>query len=52
MRVNDELSKLYIQYNRNLLKATNDFFIVVYDKADLAGLPESSIGQAADEAKR
>lgn len=52
VRVNDELSKLYIQYNRNLLKATNDFFIVVYDKADLTGLPESSIGQAADEAKR
>lgn len=50
--INDELSKLYMQYNRNLLKATNDFYIVVYDKADLAGLPESSIGQAADAASK
>ncbi|MBQ1185681.1 MAG: M3 family metallopeptidase, partial [Muribaculaceae bacterium] len=33
------------------LKATNDFFIVVYDEKDLAGLPASSIGTAAEEAK-
>ena len=51
VKVNNELSKLFIQYNRNLLKATNDFFIVVYNEADLAGLPASSIGTAADEAK-
>ncbi|MCI5627471.1 MAG: M3 family metallopeptidase [Porphyromonadaceae bacterium] len=51
IKVNDELSKLFIQYNRNLLNATNAFNIVVYDKADLAGLPESSIAQAAQEAK-
>lgn len=51
IKVNDELSKLFIQYNKNLLNATNEFFITVYDKADLAGLPESSVAQAADEAK-
>lgn len=51
VRVNDELSKLFIQYNKNLLKATNDFKIVVYDKEDLAGLPESSVSQAAAEAE-
>lgn len=51
VKVNDELSKLFIQYNRNLLKATNDFFIVVYDEKDLAGLPASSVGTAAEEAK-
>jgi peptidyl-dipeptidase Dcp len=51
VKVNNELSKLFIQYNRNLLKATNDFFIVVYDEKDLAGLPASSIGTAAEEAK-
>ncbi len=51
VRINDELSKLFIQYNRNLLTATNNFFVTVYDKADLAGLPESSIAQAAEEAK-
>lgn len=51
VKVNDEISKLFIQFNRNLLNATNQFQIVVYDKADLAGLPEASINQAADEAK-
>ncbi len=51
IKVNDELSKLFIQYNRNLLAATNAFFVTVYDKADLAGLPQSSIAQAAEEAK-
>lgn len=51
IKVNDELSKLFIQYNKNLLNATNSFFITVYDKNDLAGLPESSIAAAAEEAK-
>ncbi|MDE5881638.1 MAG: M3 family metallopeptidase [Muribaculaceae bacterium] len=51
IKVNDELSKLFIQFNKNLLNATNNFFVTVYDQADLAGLPESSIAQAADEAK-
>lgn len=50
IKVNDELSKLFIQYNKNLLNATNSFFVTVYDKADLAGLPESSVAQAAKEA--
>lgn len=52
IKVNDELSKLFIQYNRNLLAATNAFFVTVYDEKDLAGLPQSSVAQAADEAKR
>ncbi len=51
VKINDEISKLFIQYNKNLLNATNSFYITVYDKEDLAGLPESSIGQAAEEAK-
>ncbi len=51
IKVTDELSKLFIQYNKNLLNATNSFFITVYDKDDLSGLPESSIAQAAEEAK-
>ena len=51
IKVNDELSKLFIQYNKNLLNATNSFFVTVYDKADLAGLPQSSISRAAEEAK-
>ena len=51
IKVNDELSKLFIQYNKNLLNATNNFFVTVYDKEDLAGLPESSVAMAAEEAK-
>lgn len=51
VKVNDELSKLFIQFNRNLLAATNAFYITVYDKEDLAGLPESSVANAAAEAK-
>ena len=50
VKVNDELSKLFIQYNKNLLNATNNFFVTVYDEKDLAGLPESSIAMASEEA--
>lgn len=51
VKINDELSKLFIQFNRNLLNATNQFTVIVYDEKELAGLPESSVAQAADEAK-
>lgn len=50
VKVNDELSKLYLQYGKNLLATMNSFFITVYDEADLAGLPESSVNAAAEEA--
>ncbi|MDE7180533.1 MAG: M3 family metallopeptidase [Muribaculaceae bacterium] len=50
VRINDELSKLFIQFNRNLLAATNQFAVIVYDKDELAGLPESSVAVAAEEA--
>ena len=52
MRVNDELARLYIQFNRNLLNATNQFAVVVYDENDLAGLPESSVAVASEEAEK
>lgn len=51
MDVNGKLSALYLKFNKNLLNATNSFEIVVSDSAELAGLPESSIHQAADAAK-
>lgn len=51
IRINDELSRLFIQFNRNLLNATNQFAVVVYDKEDLAGLPESSVAVASEEAE-
>lgn len=50
--INDQLSKLYIQFNRNLLNATNQFGVTVFNEADLAGLPESSIAVAAEEAEK
>ncbi len=50
VKINDELSKLFIQFNKNLLNATNDFFVTVYDKEDLAGLPDNVIAAAAEEA--
>ena len=52
VKINDELSKLFIQFNKNLLAATNSFYITVFEKGDLAGLSEGSIAQAAAEAKR
>ena len=48
--VNTELSELYLTFNKNLLNATNNFSIVVADSARLAGLPASSVAQAAEEA--
>ncbi len=51
MEVNGRLADLYMQFGRNLLAATNEFEIVVDDEKRLAGLPESSIAQAADAAK-
>ena len=49
--VNTELANLYLTFNKNLLAATNAFEIVVADSTRLAGLPQSSIDQAAEEAK-
>ena len=50
IKINDELSNLFIQFNKNLLNATNEFFVTVYDKADLAGLPDNVVAAAAEEA--
>lgn len=48
--LNAELTDLYLQFNRNLLAATNEFAIVVTDPAELSGLPASNIAVAAEEA--
>ena len=49
--LNTQLVNLYNQFNKNLLAATNRYTLVVDDPSRLAGLPASSIDQAADEAK-
>lgn len=49
--VNGKLTDLYLKYNKNLLNANNTFEIVVDKKEDLAGLPPTTIDNAATEAK-
>ncbi len=50
-KVNEELSLLDLQFGDNMLAETNAFKMVIDKKEDLAGLPESVITGAADEAK-
>jgi len=50
-KVNEELSLLDLQFGDNMLAETNAFKMVIDKKEDLAGLPESVIAGAADEAK-
>ncbi len=49
--INQKLSKLKVQFNQNLLAETNKYKIVIEDKNDLHGLPESIIAAGANEAK-
>lgn len=42
-----ELSKLVPKFSENVLKSTNAFTLVVQDKKDIPGLPESSLEAAA-----
>jgi peptidyl-dipeptidase Dcp len=50
--INSELAELSQQFQENLLDETNNFELLVTDKADLGGLPESLVALAAEEAKR
>jgi len=49
--INKELSLLTLNFSDNVLKETNAFRLVIDNKADLAGLPQSSIDAAAENAK-
>ncbi|MDE6038272.1 MAG: peptidase M3, partial [Duncaniella sp.] len=51
MKVNQQLTDLYLQFNKNLLASTNSFELVVDNEADLAGIPAGIIATAATEAK-
>lgn len=46
-----ELSLLTLQFSENNLKETNGYKLVLTEKAQLAGLPESAIEAAAETAK-
>lgn len=50
-KVNEELSLLELKFGDNMLEETNAFKLVIDKKEDLAGLPESAIAGAADDAK-
>ncbi|MBK3516620.1 M3 family metallopeptidase [Carboxylicivirga marina] len=49
-KINSRLSELYNSFSTNVLKETNNFKLVIENKADLAGLPESSVIGAAETA--
>ena len=49
--INDQLSKLCLQFGDNILKDTNKWTLVVDNEKDLAGLPASSSAVAAEETK-
>lgn len=46
--INGELSTLSLQFGENLLAEINNYKLVIDNKADLAGLPESVISAAAE----
>ncbi len=48
--INAQLSVLAVKFGENLLKENNRFELVLDDKADLAGLPETVIAAAAETA--
>ncbi len=50
-KVNEELSLLDLTFGDNMLAETNSYKLTIDKKEDLAGLPESVIAGAADEAK-
>ena len=49
-KINSELSTLALQFEQNVLHETNDYKLVIDNKADLAGLPENVIEEAAQTA--
>ena len=50
-QINERLSTLSLQFGNNLLKENSNFKLVIEDKQDLAGLPQTSIDAAAEQAK-
>lgn len=50
-KLNAEISMLQITFGQNMLAETNAFKLVIDDKADLAGLPDNLIANAAEVAK-
>ena len=49
--LNSEISMLQLTFGQNMLKETNAFQLVIDNKEDLSGLPETLIANAAETAK-
>ena len=50
-KINEQLSTLSLQFGNNLLKENAGYKLVIENEADLAGLPQTSIDAAAEQAK-
>lgn len=50
-KINEELSLLTLQFGDNMLAETNNFKLIIDNKDDLAGLPESVVSAASEESK-
>ena len=50
-QINEQLSTLSLQFGNNLLKENAGYKLVIDNEADLAGLPQTSIDAAAEQAK-
>ena len=50
-QINEQLSTLSLQFGNNLLKENAGYKLVIENEADLAGLPQTSIDAAAEQAK-
>ena len=50
--LDEELAKTGLEYSQNVLKATNEYKLVITNKADLAGLPDSFIEASAETAEK
>ena len=51
-QINEQLSTLSLQFGNNLLKENSGYKLIVEDEKDLAGLPQTSIDAAAEQAKK
>jgi peptidyl-dipeptidase Dcp len=50
-QINEKLSTLSLQFGNNLLKENAGYKLVIENEANLAGLPQTSIDAAAEQAK-
>ena len=50
LKINTELTDLYLKFNKNLLDDTNAFSIVIDNADELSGIPAGNVALAAEEA--